>query len=462
MSDTSAEQLPWSTRLIYSSFDWVRERRRPLLLSLVVLAVLAVLASGFYVVKKEEQAVVTRFGKVVNMKVSPGLHYVFPLIEQAHVRKVMRVTRQNVATQDADGNVYFSILSGDTNLFEVDVALQYRIGNLRNYLYATSDPHAVLALVVRERLVGNMSNSFIDLIFTNSRDIIQRRLFDETQAFLDANDIGVELLALNIVGLRPIDETVAAFRDVSDAIAESIETVSEANRRAEQLLARSRGQAEAVVLNSRARARERRLQAASSAQAYLDLLDAYRSEPSSVSTTRYWQRMREVFRDATLAKVNPDDTSTIDINMIESFMPGVGRLPEVTAMAPEPAGSLIGAASSITLASERGAHGIEAVQSDRYLLDGRFHSPRSERHHLGTAELRSLIFDDLSIFSHRHVAPTSVWTAVEQSEQPMVETTIIDTSEDAQKGRETSMATTTEPSEGQHAPAEEKQDGGDH
>ena len=166
----------------------------------------------------------------------------------------------------------FSILSGDTNLFEVDVALQYRIGNLRNYLYATADPHAVLALVVRERLVGNMSNSFIDLIFTNNRDIIQRRLFEETEDFLEGNDIGIELLALNIVGLRPIDETVAAFRDVSDAIAESIETVSEANRRAERLLARSRGQAEAVVLNARARARERRVQAASSAQAFLDLL----------------------------------------------------------------------------------------------------------------------------------------------------------------------------------------------
>ena len=48
----------------------------------------------------------------------------FPIIERTHVRKVMRITRRNVATRDADGNVYFSILSGDANLFEVDVALQ--------------------------------------------------------------------------------------------------------------------------------------------------------------------------------------------------------------------------------------------------------------------------------------------------------------------------------------------------
>ena len=53
-------------------------------------------------------------------------------------------------------------------------------------------------------------------------------LFDETKDYLAVNDIGIDLLALKIVDLRPIDETVAAFRDVSDAIAESIQAVSDA------------------------------------------------------------------------------------------------------------------------------------------------------------------------------------------------------------------------------------------
>lgn len=63
----------------------------------------------------------------------------------------MRIARRNVATQDGDGNVSFSILSGDTNLFELDVAPQCRIANLGSYLYATVDPDT--ALVVRERLI---------------------------------------------------------------------------------------------------------------------------------------------------------------------------------------------------------------------------------------------------------------------------------------------------------------------
>ena len=433
MPETTAETLAPSTRIIHATFDYAGEHRARIMAWVSAIAVLAVLASGIYVVKKEERAVLTRFGKVVDAEVRPGIHYAFPIIEQAHVRKVMRIARRNVATRDGGGNVSFSILSGDTNLFEVDVALQYRIGNLRNYLYATVDPETVLALVVRERLVDIMGRTFIDLIFTNNRDVIQARLFDDAVDYLEANDIGIELLALNIVDLRPIDETVAAFRDVSDAIAESIQTVSDANTRMERLLARSRGQADAVVTNAGIKARERRLQAVSGAKAFSDLLAAYRSQPSSVTVTRYWQRMRGIFRDATLSAVNPGDASVIDINMIEGFVPGVGvgGVPGVPVAAAAPRESLAGARVSLSTASEKGAHGLEDIESDRFLVDGRFHSSRSERDHLGIANPRSLLFDDLSIFGHRHVAPTPVAAAAESNEPPMAARTITDQGEAA-------------------------------
>ncbi len=431
MPDAPETPAP-STRVIHAVFDYVQDRKTALLAVLAAVAVLALLADGVYVVKKEEQAVLTRFGKVVDPKILPGIHYALPLVEQPHVRKVARITRRDVATRDESGKVSFSILSGDANLFEADVALQYRIGNLKNYLYATADPEAVLTLVVRERLIEIMGKHFIDLIFTTNRDVIQTRLLKNVSAYLKDNDIGIELLALNIVDLRPIKETVAAFRDVSDAIAEGIQSVSNANRRMEKLLARSRGQAVAVVMNAKARARERQLQAESSAKIFSDLLGAYRNQPSSVTVTRYWQRMRTIFRDATLSTVNPGDASTIDINMVDGFVPGVGRGP-APAVASAPAGkrNLAGARRSLSTVSERGGHGFENVDADRFLMDGRFHSARGERHHLSTAKLRSLIFDDLSIFSHRHVAPTSVATAAEQNEAPLVNrTTVIPDEED--------------------------------
>ena len=65
---------------------------------------------------------------------------------------------------------------------------------------------------------------------------------------------------------------------------------------------------------------------------------------------------------------------------------------------------------------------------------GRFHAARGERHHLSTAKLRSLIFDDLSIFSHRHVAPTGVATAAEKNEKPLVNRTTVIPDEQDESG----------------------------
>ena len=420
MSETETEELAPSTRIIHAVFDYVAARRTRIVAWLALLAAAAVLSSGIYVVKKEERAVLTRFGKVVDAEISPGMHYAFPLVERAHVRKVRRITRRNIATLDDGGNMSFSILSGDTNLFEVDVALQYRIGNLRNYLYATADPDTVLTLIVREHLVDIMGGTFIDLIFTSNRDVIESDLFDVVKAYLDANDIGLELLELSIVDLHPIEETVAAFRDVSDAIAESIETVSKANTRTERFLARSRGQAEAVVMSARVRAHERRQQAESSAQVFADLLEAYRSQPASVTVTRYWQRMRSIFQDATLSAVNPGGPSMIDINMIEGFVPGVAGLPGVVGAPAKPDANMAGARVSLSTASDRSAHVLENMEADRFLLEGRFHSSGRERDHLGLANPRSLLFDDLSIFRHSHVLPTGAGAMAERSEPPVV------------------------------------------
>ena len=391
-----------STRIIYAVFDYAGQHKTRILAAGVALAVAVLLASGFYVVKKEERGVRVRFGKVVTAVVEPGLHYRIPLVERAHVRKVMRIERQRIASQGGDaGTAAFTILSGDTNLLEIDLVVQYRIDNLRNYLYASSDPHRLLAMVTREQLVDIVGRNYVDLIFTQNRDYIERHLTEHTVEQLADYDIGLEVVSLNIVDVRPIAETLPAFRDVNDAIAERMQAVSNANRRREQLLAHTRGQAEALLLSAKAKAQERVVQAQASSTVFTALLDEYREQPEQVAITRYWQRMRTIFAPARLAAVNPNAESAIDINMLD----GIAAYPP-TAL---PADAMVAAgpgemADRPLLPSLRppGMHTIETLGADNPLLDGQFHEPLTERDH-GAVHLRSLLFDTPSIFTHRHV-----------------------------------------------------------
>ena len=171
------QRLPPSTRVIYALFDAYGRHRARVLWAMAAAVVAGFLATGVHVIKKEEQGVRTRFGRVVDSAVGPGIHYHIPLIEKVHVRKVKRIIRYQVASKAGD-TVNFTILSGDINLLEVDVALQYKIDNLQSYLFVTSDPVAMVTIYVRESLIDILGQNFIDLILTSNRNIIQAMLFD--------------------------------------------------------------------------------------------------------------------------------------------------------------------------------------------------------------------------------------------------------------------------------------------
>ena len=409
------QPLPPSTRVIYALFDAYGRHEGRVLWGIAAILVAGFLATGFHIIKKEEMGVCTRFGKVVHPQVGPGIHYHIPVIEKVYIHKVKRIIRHQVASKAGD-TVNFTILSGDINLLEVDVALQYKIDNLRNYLFVASDPLAMVTVYTRESLVDILGQNFIDLILTSNRNIIQARLFDLVTERLEGRDIGLELVSLDIVDVRPIDETIPAFRDVSDAFAERVQAISDANRKRERLVAHSRGQAEAIVMNAKAKARERLVQAESSAGAFLALLAEYRKQPAHVGITRYWQRMRGIFAEASLAAVNPSNQSSIDINMIDG---GAGFTPADMALAAPPAGDEALDRPLLSSATMQDVHAIETGKADKLLMDGQFHRSSAERDHMSIANPRSLIFDTPSIFTHRHVVRSG--GKQQEEEKPMIE-----------------------------------------
>ena len=419
----NTRSLPRSTRVIYNLFDSAREFGwGRLFWSVIALSIVVWLATGFYVVKKEEQGVLLRFGKVVDANIGPGLHYCVPVIHEIHIGKVKRIVRVPIESEGASGDTHVTLLSGDTNLVEVDVAVQYTIDNLRSYLFSVADPSKVMTMWVREEMVNIVGQNFIDLILTSNRSIIERHLHDYLFDQLESVDIGIELVDLNIVDIRPIEETVTAFRDVNDAISERMQSISGANLRRERMIARTKGQAEATIMDARATARERVLQAESSAGAFTKLQEEYRKQPAHVAITRYWQRMRTVFAEANLAAVNPGNDANIEINLVDGA-PGLTPAD----MALDSPGALAAAGPDsldrpILSTIPPDIHRYENIDQDRLLIEGRFHGRNTERDHLPIARPRSLIFDTPSIFSHGHVTTSSTEVASQTGEKAIVET----------------------------------------
>lgn len=181
---------------------------------LIALLVAVVLASGTYTVKNEELAMVTRFGKVIKPEVGPGVRYRFPVIDQAYVHPTNHVLGYHVSHDDG-GTVSFTIPAAGTSVLEVDLALEYRIDNLKDYLYAPMDPRELVAMLVREELARVTRHDFIEPAPTGNRNAVQRYLFDTVTSQLESEDMGIELVSLEIVDVREVKQNLYVSRDLN-------------------------------------------------------------------------------------------------------------------------------------------------------------------------------------------------------------------------------------------------------
>src|SRR5437764_12761706 len=105
------------------------------------------LLTGVYMVRVDEQAVVRRLGGVVADHVPPGLHLGLPWgIDRVDRLKVREQRRLNVGFEFPDqalgraaDPVLREFFTGDQNLVNVELLLQYTIREPRAYLFAAEN-----------------------------------------------------------------------------------------------------------------------------------------------------------------------------------------------------------------------------------------------------------------------------------------------------------------------------------
>ena len=214
------------------------------------------LATGFYVVNTDEQAVVRRFGALA-ARVGPGMHYRLPWpVDQVDVVKTTSVKKTGVGFDLAEGEqatvVGMELLTGDTNILNVALVLQYVIRSPADFLFRIDDPDTLIGNLAETVLTETVVGMAVDDVLTTGRLALQERVKTETQAMLDRYQSGVQLTSSNIMAIS-LDPSVAeAFQDVTDAMADREKSRNEARMYANNLLPKARGEAHAMVREAHA------------------------------------------------------------------------------------------------------------------------------------------------------------------------------------------------------------------
>lgn len=305
---------------------WSRWDRRPLS---AVLAVLWLL-SGVYLVPTDQQAVVTRFGKVVEPRVTPGIHMAMPWpIERVWKLKVQQLQRLVIGGDISDGvlgrtqPLISQFLTGDQNIINMRVVVQYSVGVPADYLFQSEKVASAVGAAVEADLARRIATRNVDAILTTEKIAIQDEVRGAAQKLINDYRSGVSIASVNIETVAPPPEAADAFRDVASARADSSRIVNESQGYANDVIPRARGEAQQMIESAEAYKRKKINEAEGDASRFSQVAAEY-SRASEVNGRRiYLETMEQIL--PRIRKLIVDKNGNIDLTIIRKGDPPAAK-----------------------------------------------------------------------------------------------------------------------------------------
>ncbi|MFQ6371657.1 FtsH protease activity modulator HflK [Shewanella sp. YIC-542] len=253
----------------------------------IVLAIaLAVWAfSGFYTIKEAERGVVLRFGQHIG-DVGPGLHWKATFID-----RVMPVDISSVRAIPASG----SMLTGDENVVQVELDVQYKVTDAYQYLFSAVDPRASLSEATDSALRYVVGHSNMDDILTTGRAQIRDDTWAEIERIIQTYNLGLTIVDVNFLPARPPEEVKEAFDDAIAAQEDEQTYIRQAEAYEREIEPKARGQVQRISEDARAY-KEQVVQDAEGAVARFEkLLPEYKQAPEVTRNRLYLDAMQDVY-----------------------------------------------------------------------------------------------------------------------------------------------------------------------
>ena len=270
------------------------------ILPLLGLAVAFWFFTGVYMVGPDEVGVIRTFGAYTH-QTQPGLnwHYPYPF-QTVRTPKVTEVKRIEIGFRTTRNGQYRTVekeslmLTGDENIVDAELIVQYRIKEPENYLFKIVEPE----LTVREaseaslRTIVGMNN--IDETLTTGKYRIQEEAKKQIQAILDKYQSGIQVVAAQLQDVSPPKQVIAAFKDVASAKEDKNRLINQAEGYRNDVIPKARGEAEAMIRGAEGFKESRIKRAEGDVAKFNAVLKEYRKAKDITRERLYLETMEKV------------------------------------------------------------------------------------------------------------------------------------------------------------------------
>jgi len=305
----NAKSIEELAREIFKNFQKQNNKRnlkKDNVKSLVILGfsivMLLWLLTGIYKVNSDENAVVLYFGKYFETT-TPGLHFAIPKpIGKVIKVGVARINKEEFGfSSDINSKKAFDeeslMLTGDENIADIDFEVQWKIGNIEDYLFNIKNPQKTIRSAMESVMREIIANREIDDVLANKKFEIESEARNLLQNILNSYGSGIDVITVQLLRADPPKEVIDAFRDVQTAKADKERKINEAKSYSNDIIPKARGEAEELIQRAEAYKKSIIAKAEGETARFEKIYHEYRLNRDITKKRIYIETMEEVMKN---------------------------------------------------------------------------------------------------------------------------------------------------------------------
>ncbi|SEL81229.1 protease FtsH subunit HflK [Colwellia chukchiensis] len=262
----------------------------------LVAAIIVYIFAGFYTIKEAEKGIVLRFGQYAGM-VEPGLSWKWTFVD-----RIIPVDMQTTRALPSSG----FMLTRDENVVRVEMEIQYRVVDARNYIFSVTNADESLSESLDSALRYVIGHAKMDDILTSGREAVRQSVWQELEEIIEPYNLGLIIVDVNFKDARPPEEVKDAFDDAIAAQEDEVRFLREAEAYARGIEPRARGRVKRLEQEALAYKSQVLLDAEGAVARFNKLLPEYQAAPEVTRQRMYLATMENIYRNTSKVMVDVD------------------------------------------------------------------------------------------------------------------------------------------------------------